>query len=124
MIMNDKPLTKKQKKLLARIGLQNPDRFWGDERKTPKKKKRIEAMSKFKVGQQVFFMENNKPRQTDIFAVIEYDGGTNYLFSNEVNPSAPDKFWLHRDLDNNTKYIKHESEIFKTKDDLMKSLFK
>ena len=80
-------------------------------------------MSKFKIGQQVFFMENNKPKQTDVFAIIEYDGGTNYLFSIEEHPSEPNRFWLHRDLDNKTKYIKYESEIFKTKDDLMKSLF-
>ena len=80
-------------------------------------------MSKYKIGQQVFFMENNKPRQIDIFAIIEYDGGTNYLFSNGPHPVEPNKFWLQRDLDNKTKFIKYESEIFKTKDDLMKSLF-
>ncbi len=78
---------------------------------------------RYEIGQSVFFMENNKPVERKIYAIIQYDEGSNYLFSNEKSPSNPDKFWLHRQLEDKTTYMKYESEIFETGKDLKNSLF-
>ncbi len=78
---------------------------------------------RYEVGQSVFFMENNKPVEKKIYAIIQYEEGINYLFSNEKFPSEPNKFWLHRQLENKTIYMKYESEIFETGKDLKNSLF-